>query len=119
MPSLSSIEADPRASSTEMRHWAGEFEPTVPTTSSVNGLPTRAAPARRLLSDRDNEIVNRLMAEIDNADKSDVEGPGFEEELERYEARGRKRAINAEKAESVRRKVCILTLDLFLNGVCL
>ncbi|KAH8434649.1 chromatin-remodeling ATPase INO80 [Aspergillus melleus] len=103
-PGLSSIKADKRPSSTERRRRTGEFEPTVSTPTNTNGLPTRAAPARKLLSERDNEAVNRLMAEIDNADKSDVEAPGFEGELERYEARGRKRVIDAEKAESVRRK---------------
>lgn len=107
-PSLSSIKADMRPSSTERRLRTGELEPTVSTPINANGLPTRAAPARKLLSERDNEAVNKLMAEIDNADKSDVEGPGFEGEMERYQARGRKRVIDAEKAESVRRKVFIL-----------
>lgn len=50
------------------------------------------------------------MAELDSMEKSDVESPGFEWELERYTAKGKKRAMDAERAESVRRKV--RTIDL-------
>lgn len=45
------------------------------------------------------------MEKIDAMDKSDVEAPGFEDELARYVMKGKKRAINTEKYESRKRKV--------------
>ncbi|EAU30543.1 hypothetical protein ATEG_09406 [Aspergillus terreus NIH2624] len=77
----------------------------------TNGLldPAKAAvqpraPPRKTLSERETEYINRVMAELDSMEKSDVESPGFEWELERYTAKGKKRAMDAERAESVRRK---------------
>ncbi|THC95514.1 hypothetical protein EYZ11_004986 [Aspergillus tanneri] len=99
---LSSMKVDKRPASVERRRQVAESEPAKST--HTNGLPTRAANARKMLSERDSEAVNRIMAEIDTAEKSDVDGPGFEGDLERYNARGRKRALNAERAENIRRK---------------
>lgn len=50
------------------------------------------------------EQVNRAMNEIEHTDKSDVEGPGFGEELERYREKGNKRSIESSRAEQIRRK---------------
>jgi DNA helicase INO80 len=76
---------------------------------STNGTfePTKASRVanRKTLTERDAEAINKIIAEIDNADKSDVESPGFEAEYERYVLKGKKRALDAEKAEGVRRKV--------------
>jgi len=52
----------------------------------------------------DAEQVNRAMIEIDNAEKSDVEAPGFEKELELYREKGNKRSIESAHAEQARRK---------------
>ena len=71
-------------------------------TGSHITYPTRP---RKLLSERDMEAVNRALADIDHAEKSDVESPGFEAERERYTLKGKKRAFGAEKAENIRRKV--------------
>ncbi|KAE8146018.1 SNF2 family N-terminal domain-containing protein [Aspergillus avenaceus] len=81
-------------------------------TTSTNGFlePTktsvqpRAPVARRLLSERETETINKYMTEIDNAEKSDVEAPGYEEECKRYYMKSKKRALDAERAEGIRRK---------------
>ncbi|KAJ6107779.1 Helicase C-terminal [Penicillium sp. IBT 18751x] len=52
----------------------------------------------------DAEQVNRATVEIDNAEKSDVEGPGFEGELIRYQEKASKRSIESSHAEQARRK---------------
>ncbi|CAI7638891.1 unnamed protein product [Penicillium palitans] len=52
----------------------------------------------------DLEQVNRATAEIDHAEKSDVEEPGFEAEQERYREKGYKRSVESSRAEEVRRK---------------
>jgi DNA helicase INO80 len=53
----------------------------------------------------DLEQVNRAAAEIDHAEKSDVEEPGFGVELERYKEKGHKRSLESSRAEQIRRKV--------------
>jgi DNA helicase INO80 len=53
----------------------------------------------------DAEQVNRAMVDIDNGEKSDVEGPGFEEDLQLYIEKGRKRLMESYRAEQVSRKV--------------
>ena len=54
----------------------------------------------------DDSAVEAELARIETADLSDVEGPGFEREKQEYLQRGRKRAIEVEKAETEKRKVC-------------
>lgn len=69
--------------------------------------PQPRAPApRRTLSERDLEIINKISADIDNEEKSDVEAPGYEAEFERYVSKGKKRAMNTERNEGIKRKVC-------------
>lgn len=97
-----------------------EQEPPVgdfPVPSVANGAvsdskkpPSTQAPApapRRVLTERDMEVINKITADIENEDKSDVEGPGFEDEYERYLSKGKKRALNTEWTEGIRRKVCL------------
>lgn len=73
---------------------------------SANGVdPSKAPRPRKILSEKESEVVNKYMAEIDNAEKSDVEAPGFEKERERYLLKGKKRALDVERAEGLRRKV--------------
>ncbi|KAF7596300.1 putative DNA helicase ino80 [Aspergillus hancockii] len=64
----------------------------------------RVASARKILSERETETINKCMAEIDDAEKSDVEAPGFEEEYKRYNTKSKKRALDAERVEGIRRK---------------
>ncbi|KAJ5099383.1 hypothetical protein N7532_006384 [Penicillium argentinense] len=52
----------------------------------------------------DAESVNKAMAEIEAGDKSDLEGPGFEDEFQRYQEKSRKRARESNTAERIRRK---------------
>ncbi|CAG8210967.1 unnamed protein product [Penicillium salamii] len=52
----------------------------------------------------DVEQVNRAAAEIDQADKSDVEDPAFDAELERYKQKSHKRSLDSNRAEQIRRK---------------
>jgi len=48
--------------------------------------------------------------EIEQQDLSDVEGPGFERSFDQWASRSKKRVIELEYQESVRRKVSILYL---------
>ncbi|KAJ5345195.1 hypothetical protein N7452_003199 [Penicillium brevicompactum] len=52
----------------------------------------------------DLEQVNRAAAEIDQADKSDIEDPAFGAELERYKHKSHKRSLESSRAEQIRRK---------------
>ncbi|KAL4754288.1 hypothetical protein BDW72DRAFT_137808 [Aspergillus terricola var. indicus] len=75
--------------------------------NSTNGVtepPKITRPPRRIMSEKETEMVNKYMAEIDNAEKSDVEASGFEQERKRYILKGKKRALDVERAESIRRK---------------
>lgn len=67
----------------------------------------------------DSEQVNRAAAEIDNAEKSDVEEPGFGVELERYKEKGHKRSLESSRAEQIRRKVGYWQRWYFLKGTYL
>ncbi|KAL4890466.1 putative DNA helicase ino80 [Aspergillus ambiguus] len=101
-----------KPSSEKRRRNADQDPKTGELSVAPNGLldPSKAvvqprAPAqRRTLSERDTEYINRVMAELDSMEKSDVESPGFEWELERYTSKGKKRAVGAERAENIRRK---------------
>ncbi|KAB8078063.1 putative DNA helicase ino80 [Aspergillus leporis] len=64
----------------------------------------RVSNARKILSERETETINKCMAEIENAEKSDLEAPGFEEEYKRYSTKSKKRALDAERVEGIRRK---------------
>lgn len=66
----------------------------------------RVVKARRTLSERELEVINKIVADIDNAEKSDVEAPGFEYEYERYIKKGKKRALESDIHEGQKRKVC-------------
>ena len=76
--------------------------------AELNKTPPQArAPApRKTLSERDLEIINKISADIDNEEKSDMEAPGYEAEFERYVSKGKKRAMNTERNEGIKRKVC-------------
>lgn len=74
-------------------------EPILPDVSS------RALQPRKLPPGVNAEQVNRALAEIDHAEKSDVEGPGFDDERELYRQKGQKRSLESSRAEHVRRKV--------------
>ncbi|KAL4909462.1 hypothetical protein BDW74DRAFT_81446 [Aspergillus multicolor] len=74
---------------------------------SANGVsepPKIIRPPRRIMSEKESELVNKYMVEIDNADKSDVESPGFEQEKDRYGLKGKRRALDVERTEGFRRK---------------
>jgi DNA helicase INO80 len=45
------------------------------------------------------------MLDIDNGEKSDVEGPGFENEMQVYREKGRKRLVESYRSEQISRKV--------------
>jgi DNA helicase INO80 len=61
----------------------------------------------------DLEQVNRAAAEIDQAEKSDVEDPSFDAEFGRYQEKGYKRSLDGSRAEQIRRKVGIWTAMFF------
>ncbi|KAL4865448.1 hypothetical protein BDV12DRAFT_174537 [Aspergillus spectabilis] len=72
--------------------------------NGVTDAPKITRPPRKMLSEKETEIINKIMTDIDNTEKSDVEAPGFEGELERYISKGKKRALDVERAEGIRRK---------------
>ncbi|EAW12534.1 chromatin-remodeling ATPase INO80 [Aspergillus clavatus NRRL 1] len=97
--------AEKRRRNVDQESRASESLPVPPTNGvSEPAKVSRASNVRKTMSERDTEAINKIIAEIDNAEKSDVESPGFEAEYERYIAKGKKRALDAEKAESIRRK---------------
>ncbi|KAL4912503.1 SNF2 family N-terminal domain-containing protein [Aspergillus aurantiobrunneus] len=104
-PSASSFRFE-KKSSTDKHRRNTEKDQKV-TEISANGVaePNKITrPPRKILSEKETEIVNKYMAEIDNAEKSDVEGPGFEKERELYILKGKKRALDVERSEGIRRK---------------
>lgn len=71
-------------------------------------VPSRPSIPQKTLTQRDLEHINKIMNDIENTETSDVEEPGFEAEQERYTFKGKKRALNTERAEGHRCKVrCI------------
>jgi DNA helicase INO80 len=60
----------------------------------------------------DAEQVNRAMLDIDNGEKSDVEGPGFEEDMQLYMEKGRKRLMESYRTEQASRKVSFMAVFL-------
>ncbi|KAL2825600.1 SNF2 family N-terminal domain-containing protein [Aspergillus cavernicola] len=92
--------------STERRRRNGEKDQKG-TEIPANGITEPAKttrPPRKQLSERETEVINKIVNEIDNAEKSDVEAAGFTDEHERYLSKGKKRALDIERAEGFRRK---------------
>lgn len=82
--------------------------PTFGTFSTAKAPAVHQPAPRRTLSQRDIQQINKIMEDIDKEDTSDVEAPGFEGELDRYHYKGKKRALDTDRAEGVRCKVCYL-----------
>ncbi|KAL2865678.1 chromatin-remodeling ATPase INO80 [Aspergillus lucknowensis] len=72
----------------------------------INGVTElqKIARPRRMLSEMDTEIINKFIHEIDHAEKSDVEASGFEKERELYFAKTKKRSLDTNRSEGIRRK---------------
>ncbi|KAI2867276.1 hypothetical protein CBS76997_7253 [Aspergillus niger] len=64
----------------------------------------RGAGSRPVMSERETEALNKALADMAEADKSDVEAPGYDRFREEYRAKGKKRAFATEQAEILRRK---------------
>ena len=60
---------------------------------------------RHTMTEYEAEALNRALADMAEADKSDVEAPGYERFREEYVAKGKKRAFTTEQVEILRRKV--------------
>ena len=56
-------------------------------------------------SDKENENVEQVLAEINAMDLSDIEAPGWMDERERYKQSSQKRQISVEEVETSKRKV--------------
>ncbi|KAF2181790.1 helicase SWR1 [Zopfia rhizophila CBS 207.26] len=71
-------------------------------------MATGDAQAQRLVSREipvpDEAQVEAELARIETMEMSDIESPGFEEEKEEYSQRGRKRSMEVENAEMIKRK---------------
>lgn len=76
----------------------------------LDGLAARAeVKPRRTLTIRELENISRAMNAIDSQPLSDVEGSDFANERTRYAHRRRKRALELEEVENVKRKVRVLS----------
>jgi hypothetical protein len=66
-----------------------------------------AAPAkpRKMLTDREADKILKAIAKIEDADYSDVEATGFQEQKELFKHRSQKRAAAVEEGELHKRKV--------------
>lgn len=78
--------------------------------SSIAPPPPPFLKSRKASADHEDEKVSpegitRALEQIESIDTSDVEGPGFEEEWQRYTAKSRKRAIDVDAVEGRKRKV--------------
>ncbi|KAL5342971.1 SNF2 family N-terminal domain-containing protein [Aspergillus crustosus] len=104
-PPASSARLEKRLSTDRRRRTTEKDQRGVEILSNgVVDAPKYTRPPRKLLSEKETEVINKIMTDIDNADKSDVEAPGFEGERERYDSKGKKRALDVERAEGIRRK---------------
>ncbi|KAJ5495436.1 Chromatin-remodeling ATPase [Penicillium diatomitis] len=52
----------------------------------------------------DTDQVHRAMIDIDSGDKSDVDCPGFDEELEKFQEKSKKRLLETSRTERISRK---------------
>lgn len=84
----------------------GEFSAAAVANQSMPPAQPRPSVPRKTLTQRDLEHINKMMIDIENTETSDVDEPGYEGERERYTFKGKKRALNTERAESLKCKVC-------------
>ena len=84
--------------SSEMPKMNGDIKPLRPLS------PFRDNKAKIAIADRD---VQAALAKIESLEQSDVEGPDFEGEREKYLDNTRKRKREVEGREHTKRKVCI------------
>ncbi|OJJ96771.1 hypothetical protein ASPACDRAFT_80997 [Aspergillus aculeatus ATCC 16872] len=112
VPALPRLEKKP---TNEKRRRNVDHEPRVSDSRSstvANGLSestkasssSRGAASRHPLTEGEVEALNRAMVDMANADKSDVEGPGYERQYQEYKAKSKKRALLTEQTELIRRK---------------
>lgn len=78
-------------------------------------LAVSPTPKPPRLTEKDMEVIQNYVAEIDRAEKSDVEDDSFEAELHLFIARSKKRAVDADVVESQKRKVIHPLLPLLFN----
>lgn len=71
----------------------------------TNGYAPSYPKPRRVLTARENEVVSKALASIDEAVFSDVETIGFEAEKKRYIEKSKKRALEVGELETRKRKV--------------
>ncbi|QKX60870.1 uncharacterized protein TRUGW13939_08016 [Talaromyces rugulosus] len=69
-------------------------------------VPVAVSPVPRppRLTEKDMEVIQNYVAEIDRAEKSDVEDGGFEADFHLFIAKSKKRAVDADVVESQKRK---------------
>ncbi|KAJ5100373.1 Helicase C-terminal [Penicillium angulare] len=83
-------------------------EPHTSNGVKVESEPTRIVPRasqrKPFPPGVDADQVSRAVTDIDNGDKSDVEGPGFGPDLDQYKEKSRRRALESDHAEHTRRK---------------
>ena len=81
----------------------------------TNGLTPALPKPRRVLTARENEKVAKALVHIDEAMLSDIDTLGFDMERKRYAAKSRKRALEVDEVETVKRKVWIRICELWTS----
>ncbi|KAL2854702.1 SNF2 family N-terminal domain-containing protein [Aspergillus pseudodeflectus] len=104
-PAASTARLDKKLSTDRRRRTTDKDEKTTDIlTNGVTEPPKIIRPPRKTLSEKETDMVNKIISEIESAEKSDVEAAGFEKERERYLAKGKKRLRDIDRAEGIKRK---------------
>lgn len=81
-------------------------------TSTIKSASERVVKPRMSLTTKELDSISRAMDVVESRLLSDVEDPSFAVEKERYTQKNRKRALDIEEAENVKRKVRVPNLKL-------
>jgi len=82
--------------------------PYAPSTLDIpqtNGHVATTINPRRVLTAEENEKVSKFLNDIEDTSFSDIENRGFEQEMARYVAKRKKRVLEEDESENVKRKV--------------
>ena len=82
--------------------------PTVNGSGITNGCGPAVSKPRRTLTALENERVAKAIEDIDGLAFSDVESSNFDEEKELYKRKSKKRALEVDEIEIIKRKVWIV-----------
>jgi chromatin-remodeling ATPase INO80 len=104
-----------QASMAAMSLPAATLKPILDGNETLVTRPSLKAPVkpRKSLTTKEYESISHAMEIIDSQPLSEVDEPGFTAEKERYAQKGRKRVLDLEEVENVKRKVCAPPTDWY------